>query len=44
MILPLIHQDPLDRLLIAQAKVHSLVLITQDTHCLAYPIQTYAIR
>jgi PIN domain nuclease of toxin-antitoxin system len=38
--LPLIHNDPFDRLLIAQAMVHRLTLITHDTHCSEYPIQT----
>lgn len=38
--LPRIHNDPFDRLLIAQAKVHGLTLITHDTHCIKYPLKT----
>lgn len=38
--LPDLHNDPFDRLLIAQAQVHRLTLITHDAHCIAYPIQT----
>lgn len=38
--LPPLHQDPFDRLLIAQAKIHRLTFLTHDAHCSAYPIQT----
>lgn len=34
--LPLHHRDPFDRLLIAQAKVEGLVIISQDTAFLDY--------
>lgn len=36
--LPFIHHDPFDRLLIAQAMVENLCLITHDTHILQYPM------
>lgn len=36
--LPLIHKDPFDRLLIAQAKVEGLSLVSRDTELSAYPI------
>lgn len=36
--LPLHHNDPFDRLLIAQAKLESLVLVTQDRHLLPYGV------
>jgi PIN domain nuclease of toxin-antitoxin system len=35
-----LHTDPFDRLLIAQAKEHSLVLITTDEVVKRYPIET----
>ena len=37
--LPLHYRDPFDRLLIAQATHHSLVLVSQDTQMDAYSIQ-----
>ncbi len=36
--LPLHHRDPFDRMLIAQAKVHSLTLISADPSMSAYDI------
>lgn len=33
------HRDPFDRLLVAQAMTHALVLISRDTAFDAYPIQ-----
>jgi len=36
--LPLHHQDPFDRALVAQALVGSFVLITQDEQLEAYPV------
>jgi PIN domain nuclease of toxin-antitoxin system len=36
--LPMIHRDPFDRLLIAQAIQHNLVLATVDTMVRAYPM------
>ena len=38
--LPLIHRDPFDRMLIAQAKVEGLTLMTSDKHILQYDIET----
>lgn len=38
--LPKLHNDPFDRLLIAQAQVNSLILITKDPYILKYPINT----
>lgn len=38
-VLPLHHRDPFDRILIAQAMNHSLVLISRDEAFDAYPIQ-----
>ena len=37
--LPAIHKDPFDRLLIAQAQVENLPLITSDTEIARYPVQ-----
>lgn len=37
--LPDIHQDPFDRMLIAQAKYNDLVFITRDQKLLKYPIE-----
>ncbi len=36
--LPLIHLDPFDRLLIIQAKLHDLILITADSKMTEYPV------
>lgn len=38
--LPLLHADPFDRLLIAQAITEDCVLVTTDSKILAYPIET----
>lgn len=35
--LPAIHRDPFDRMLVAQARVESLPLLTVDPHILRYP-------
>lgn len=37
--LPLHHRDPLDRMLIAQALTHSLILVSRDAVLDAYSIQ-----
>ncbi|MFB8787870.1 MAG: type II toxin-antitoxin system VapC family toxin [Potamolinea sp.] len=37
--LPLHHRDPFDRIIVAQAMNHSLILISQDTQLDAYSIQ-----
>lgn len=36
--LPLLHADPFDRLLVMQAKIHDLILITNDTRVMEYPV------
>lgn len=38
--LPLLHSDPFDRLLIIQAKLHDLVIITNDSKIAEYPVVT----
>jgi PIN domain nuclease of toxin-antitoxin system len=38
--LPKLHQDPFDRILIAQAKYNNFILITRDEKILEYPIAT----
>ena len=38
--LPMLHNDPFDRALVAQAKYNDLVLITRDAYILEYPIAT----
>jgi PIN domain nuclease of toxin-antitoxin system len=40
--LPFYHKDPFDRILIAQAKVESLALITDDKHMKLYNVKTYS--
>jgi len=39
--LPNHHQDPFDRLLIAQAKHHHALLVTKDAHIQRYSIRTF---
>jgi PIN domain nuclease of toxin-antitoxin system len=36
--LPLIHADPFDRIMVAQAQVESLTFVTRDAQLLAYPV------
>jgi PIN domain nuclease of toxin-antitoxin system len=38
--LPMLHTDPFDRLLIIQAKLYDLVLITRDSKISEYPVIT----
>jgi PIN domain nuclease of toxin-antitoxin system len=38
--LPLIHRDPFDRMLVAQAQANSLVLITADAEIVLYGVAT----
>lgn len=38
--LPLLHRDPFDRILVAQAIVHGCVLVTPDEAIAAYPVRT----
>jgi PIN domain nuclease of toxin-antitoxin system len=36
--LPLLHRDPFDRLLIAQARQHGMTIATVDPEVIAYPV------
>lgn len=38
--LPLLHRDPFDRLLIAQAQVEDLVVLTKDAEIVRYSVET----
>lgn len=38
--LPMLHADPFDRLLILQAKLYDLVIITRDSKIMEYPVVT----
>lgn len=38
--LPVLHRDPFDRLLIAQARTDELVLVTRDAALSRYPVST----
>lgn len=38
--LPLLHKDPFDRILVAQAKAEGLALVTNDASIRGYPIET----
>lgn len=38
--LPFLHYDPFDRLLVMQAKLNDLVLITRDEKIMSYPVIT----
>lgn len=38
--LPMLHRDPFDRFLIAQAQTEGLILVTRDTHIARYGIRT----
>ncbi|MFC7276878.1 type II toxin-antitoxin system VapC family toxin [Paractinoplanes rhizophilus] len=40
--LPLIHRDPFDRMLIAQAQVEHLTLVTRDAEIPKYDVETLA--
>lgn len=42
LMLPEIHRDPFDRMLVAQARVESLPLLTIDPHILQYPANVIA--
>jgi PIN domain nuclease of toxin-antitoxin system len=37
--LPMIHKDPFDRLLIAQAQVEAIPVISRDENFAAYPVE-----
>lgn len=41
--LPQLHRDPFDRLLVAQAQVESLTIVTADSAVAAYPVATILI-
>ncbi|GGN36631.1 PIN domain nuclease of toxin-antitoxin system [Actinoplanes campanulatus] len=41
--LPLIHRDPFDRMLIAQAQVEHLTLVTRDAHIHKYDVSVLPI-
>jgi PIN domain nuclease of toxin-antitoxin system len=36
--LPLIHRDPFDRMLVAQARCEDLTLVTRDSYCQQYDV------
>jgi PIN domain nuclease of toxin-antitoxin system len=38
--LPLIHRDPFDRMLVAQARCEDLTLVTRDPRCQQYDVAT----
>ena len=40
--LPLHHRDPFDRLLVAQARLEALALVTRDAHIRQYDVSTMA--
>ena len=42
--LPPIHKDPFDRLLLAQAKVEGILLLTSDATLSSYPIPVELVR
>ena len=39
-LLPAIHADPFDRIMIAQTQVEGLIFVTRDTRVLAYALKT----
>jgi PIN domain nuclease of toxin-antitoxin system len=41
--LPLIHRDPFDRMLVAQAQCENLTLVTRDEHCQKYDVAILAV-
>jgi len=38
-VLPLLHKDPFDRMLVAQAIVEGMVLVTADSRLAGYPVK-----
>jgi PIN domain nuclease of toxin-antitoxin system len=42
--LPWHHKDPFDRMLVAQAQVDRLSLVTADAHCMRYDVKTIDAR
>ena len=41
--LPLVHHDPFDRLLIAQAQVEGLMALSSDAHWPAYDVSLHRV-
>lgn len=41
--LPLIHRDPFDRMLVAQAKVEHLTVVTRDAEIPKYDVETLVV-
>ncbi|RDI43921.1 type II toxin-antitoxin system VapC family toxin [Nocardia mexicana] len=41
--LPLIHRDPFDRILVAQAQCENLILVTRDPYCRKYDVPILAV-
>jgi PIN domain nuclease of toxin-antitoxin system len=41
--LPLIHRDPFDRMLVAQAQCEGLTLVTRDENCRKYDVETLPV-
>jgi PIN domain nuclease of toxin-antitoxin system len=39
-VLPLLHRDPFDRMLVAQAQVESMTILTRDPRIARYDVQT----
>jgi PIN domain nuclease of toxin-antitoxin system len=42
--LPMIHKDPFDRILVAQAKVEDVPLLTCDAKIAEYPVQVFFVQ
>jgi PIN domain nuclease of toxin-antitoxin system len=38
--LPVLHTDPFDRIMIAQAQFESMTFVTRDSRALSYPVRT----
>ncbi len=38
--LPYVHKDPFDRILVAQARLHDLIIITKDSSISRYKVRT----
>lgn len=38
--LPETHGDPFDRILVAQAQIESMTLVTRDARIISYPVKT----
>jgi PIN domain nuclease of toxin-antitoxin system len=41
--LPLIHRDPFDRMLVAQARIEGLTIVTRDAAIMAYDVPTILV-